>query len=184
MEDTKEKIPYIVINRRNTDVHMECESDYKEKLQETFMNVLQTCMEYHEFCFVDESKLFGLEDDDGEVASLDEEVASLDEEVASLDEEVASLDEEVASLDEEVASLDEEVADLEDLVCDDCGCRVVQKKYITIVNKVKYCGACKPTTSNIDKSIYDRFQKFLDKKGGSSEIWYFVDNDWIKFTVD
>ena len=156
MEDTKEKIPYIVINRRNTDVHMECESDYKEKLQETFMNVLQTCMEYHEFCFVDESKLFGLEDDDGEVASLDEEVASLDE----------------------------EVADLEDLVCDDCGCRVVQKKYITIVNKVKYCGACKPTTSNIDKSIYDRFQKFLDKKGGSSEIWYFVDNDWIKFTVD
>jgi hypothetical protein len=149
MEDTKEKIPYIVINRRNTDVHMECESDYKEKLQETFMNVLQTCMEYHEFCFVDESKLFGLEDDDGEVASLDEEVA-----------------------------------DLEDLVCDDCGCRVVQKKYITIVNKVKYCGACKPTTSNIDKSIYDRFQKFLDKKGGSSEIWYFVDNDWIKFTVD
>ena len=149
MEDTKEKIPYIVINRRNTDVHMECESDYKEKLQETFMNVLQTCMEYHEFCFVDESKLFGLEDADGEVASLDEEVA-----------------------------------DLEDLVCDDCGCRVVQKKYITIVNKVKYCGACKPTTSNIDKSIYDRFQKFLDKKGGSSEIWYFVDNDWIKFTVD
>ena len=148
MEDTKEKIPYIVINRRNTDVHMECESDYKEKLQETFMNVLQTCMEYHEFCFVDESKLFGLEDDDDEVASL------------------------------------EEVADLEDLVCDDCGCRVVQKKYITIVNKVKYCGACKPTTSNIDKSVYDRFQKFLDKKGGSSEIWYFVDNDWIKFTVD
>jgi hypothetical protein len=148
MEDTKEKIPYIVINRRNTDVHMECESDYKEKLQETFMNVLQTCMEYHEFCFVDESKLFGLDDDD------------------------------------EVADLDEEVADLEDLVCDDCGCRVVQKKYITIVNKVKYCGACKPTTSNIDKSVYDRFQKFLDKKGGSSEIWYFVDNDWIKFTVD
>ena len=149
MEETKEKIPYIVINRRNTDVHMECESAYKENLQETFMSVLQTCMEYHEFRVVDESKLFGLDDDD---ASLDEDTT--------------------------VASLD--------LVCDDCGCRVVQKKYITIVNEVKYCGACKPSTSTstIDKGVYDRFMTFLDKKGGSNEIWYFEDNDWIKFTVD
>jgi hypothetical protein len=152
MEETKEKIPYIVINRRNTDVHMECESTYKENLQETFMSVLQTCMEYHEFRVVDESKLFGLDDHDSTVASLE----------------------------------DTTVADLEHLVCDDCGCRVVQKKYITIVNEVKYCGACKPTTSTstIDKGVYDRFMIFLDKKGGSNEIWYFEDNDWIKFTVD
>jgi len=153
MEDIKEKIPYIVINRRNTDVHMECESVCKENLQETFMNVLQTCMEYHEFCVVDESKLFGLDDDD-------------DTTVASLEDD------------------DTTIASLEDLVCDDCGCRVVQKKYIIIVNNVKYCGACKPTTSTIDKGVYDRFMTFLDKKGGSSEIWYFIDNDWIQFTVE
>ena len=161
MEETKEKIPYIVINRRNTDVHMECESAYKENLQETFMNVLQTSMEYHEFRVVDELKLFGLDDDD---ASLDEDE---DTTVADLDDEATT-----------VASLD--------LVCDDCGCRVIIKKYITIVNEVKYCGACKPTTSTstIDKGVYDRFMTFLDKKGGSSEIWYFEDNDWIKFTVD
>ena len=144
MEETKEKIPYIVINRRNTDVHMECESAYKENLQETFMNVLQTCMEYHEFRFVDEVKLFGLDD----------------EEDADLEED---------------ASLD--------LVCDECGCRVIIKKYITIVNEVKYCGACNPLMSMDNKGIYDRFMTFLDKKGGSSEIWYFIDNDWIKFTV-
>jgi hypothetical protein len=149
MEDTKEKIPYIVINRRNTDVHMECESVCKENLQETFMNVLQTCMEYHGFCFVDELKLFGIDDEDITVASLEEDTT---------------------------------VASLEHLVCDDCGCRVVQKKYITIVNNVKYCGACKPTTT-IDKGVYDQFMTFLDKKGGSSEIWYFIDNDWIHFTL-
>ena len=156
MEETKEKIPYIVINRRNTYVHMECESAYKENLQETFMNVLQTSMEYHEFRVVDELKLFGLDDDD---ASLDEDE---DTTVADLDDE-----------DTTVASLD--------LVCDDCGCRVIIKKYITIVNEDKYCGACKPTTSTIDKGVYDRFMTFLDKKGGSSEIWYFDNGHWIRF---
>jgi hypothetical protein len=145
MEDTKEKIPYIVINRRNTDVHMECESAHKENLQETFMSVLQTCMEYHGFCLVDEVKLFGLEDEDEDVV--------------------------------------DETVNLADLECDECGCRVIIKKYITIVNEVKYCGACKPTTSNIDKGVYDRFQKFLDKKEGSCEIWYFENNDWVKFTM-
>jgi len=140
MENTKdnEKIPYIVINRRNTDVHMECESAYKENLQETFINVLKESMEYHHFCVVDEEKLFGL---------------------------------------------DEDTDDEEDLVCDECGCRVIIKKYITIVNEVKYCGACKPTTTTIDKGIYDRFMTFLDKKEGSCEIWYFIDNDWVKFTL-
>jgi hypothetical protein len=153
MENTKdkEKIPYIVINRRNTDVHMECESVYKENLQETFMKVLQTCMEYHEFQVVDELKLFEVEDEYTTVASLDEGTT---------------------------------VASLDDLVCDECGCRVVQKKYITIINEVKYCGACNPIIATIDKGVYDRFQKFLDKKGGSSEIWYFIDNDWINFIIE
>ena len=76
-----------------------------------------------------------------------------------------------------------EIEDLdEDLKCHECGCHVVLEKYITIVNGVKYCGACKPSVT-IDKSIYDRFQKFLDRKNSESEIWYFEDGDWIKFTI-
>lgn len=131
----KEKIPYIVIEKRgNGETNIECESVCKDKLQETLLNVLQESMEYHEFCFVDEEKLFEVEDLD------------------------------------------------EDLECNECGCRVVLEKYITIVNGVKYCGACKPSVT-IDKSIYDRFQKFLNRKNSESEIWYFENNDWVKFTA-
>ena len=130
-----EKIPYIVIERRGDgETNIECESVCKETLQETLLNVLQESMEYHEFCFVDEAKLFEIEDLN------------------------------------------------EDLECHECGCIVVLEKYITIVNGFKYCGACKPSIT-IDKLIYDRFQKFLDRKGSESEIWYFEDGDWIKFTV-
>ena len=130
-----EKIPYIVIDKRcDGETRIECESVCKEKLQETLLNVLQESMEYHEFCFVDEAKLFQIEDLD------------------------------------------------EDLECNECGCIVVLEKYITIVNGVKYCGACKPSIT-IDKSIYDRFQKFLNRKNSESEIWYFENNDWVKFTV-
>jgi hypothetical protein len=76
-----------------------------------------------------------------------------------------------------------EIEDLdEDLKCHECGCIVVLEKYITIVNGVKYCGACKPSIT-IDKSIYDRFQKFLNRKNSESEIWYFEDGDWVKFTI-
>jgi hypothetical protein len=134
-----EKIPYIVIERRGDgETNIECESVCKEKLQETLLNVVQESMEYHEFCFVDEAKLFEIDD-------LDEDLD-------------------------------------EDLKCNECGCIVVLEKYITIVNGFKYCGACKPSVT-IDKSIYDRFQKFLDRKGSESEIWYFEDGDWVKFTV-
>ena len=125
-----EKIPYIVIERgEKSESHFEFNSVCKENLQETLLKVLQECMEYHEFCYVDEEKLF------------------------------------------------------EGLECDECGCQVVLNKYITVVNQVKYCGACKPSVK-IDKGIYDRFQKFLYKKGSSSEIWYFEDEDWNKFTLE
>ena len=128
-----EKIPYIVIDTRdNGETNIECESVCKDDLQETLLKVLQDCMEYHEFEFVDEEKLF----ETGK-----------------------------------------------NLECDECGCRVVLEKYITIVNSVKYCGACKPN-NQINKCLYDRFQKFLDKKGSVSEIWYFEDGDWIKFTTE
>ena len=112
----------------------------KDNLQETLLKELQLCIEYHEFRFVDEEKLFEIEDDD---ESLETD---------------------------------------ESLECDECGCRVVLKKYITVVNEVKYCCACKPNVT-IDKEIYERFQKFLDRKGSSSEIWYFENGDWVKFTV-
>jgi hypothetical protein len=128
-----EKIPYIVIDTRGEgETSIECESVYKDDLDERLLKVLQECMEYHEFRFVDEEKLFELE---------------------------------------------------KNLECDECGCQVILQEYITIVNKVKYCGACKPSMT-IDKSIYDRFQKFLDRKNAVSEIWYFEDGDWVKFTVE
>jgi hypothetical protein len=136
-----EKIPYIVIEKRGEDkTSIECESVCKEKLQETLLNVLQESMEYHEFKFVDEEKLFEIED------------------------------------------LDEDLKTVVNLECDECGCCVVLEKYKTIVNGVKSCGACKPSVT-IDKSVYDRFQKFLDRKNSESEIWYFEDGDWIKFTI-
>jgi hypothetical protein len=143
-----EKIPYIVIEKRGEgETSIECESVCKEKLQETLLKVLQESMEYHEFRFVDEEKLFQID------ASL------------------------------EIEDFDEDLKTVASLECHECGCRVVLEKYITIVNGVKYCGACKPSVI-IDKSIYNRFQKFLDRKNSESEIWYFEDGDWIKFTVD
>lgn len=140
-----EKIPYIVIEKRcDCETSIECESVCKEKLQETLLKVLQESMEYHEFRFVDEDKLF-------EIEELDED-------------------------------LDEDLKTVASLECNECGCRVVLEKYITIVNGLKYCGTCKPSVT-IDKSIYNRFQKFLDRKNSESEIWYFEDGDWIKFTI-
>ena len=136
-EKENEKIPYIVMDRCNTEVHIECESAYKDNLQETLTNELQTCMEYHEFW------------------SFDSEADAILE------------------------------ADVDDnaLECDECGCRVVLKKYITIVNEVKYCGACKPSLK-IDKGVFERFQKFIDRKGSTSEIWYFEDGEWLKFIIE
>lgn len=131
------KIPYIVIDTRGqNETNIECESVCKDDLQETLLKVIQECMEYHEFEFVDEEKIF--ETDEG----LEE-----------------------------------------NLECDECGCQVVLKKYITIVNEVKYCGACKPNNP-IDKRVYERFQKFLDKKSSVSEIWYFDNGDWVKFMAE
>jgi formylmethanofuran dehydrogenase subunit E len=143
------KIPYIVIDTRGKgETNIECYSVCKEDLEETLLKVLQECMEYHEFCFVDEEKLF-------EVDSVSKEELESEKSLES-------------------------VAGLE---CDECGCQVVLEKYITIVNEVKYCGACKPSIT-IDKSIYDRFQKFLDRNSSVSEIWYFEDGDWLKFMIE
>ena len=134
------KIPYIVIDTRGkNETNIECESVCKDDLQETLLKVIQECMEYHEFEFVDEEKIFETDE------NLEE--------------------------------------GLENLECDECGCQVVLKKYITIVNEAKYCGACKPNNP-IDKRVYERFQKFLDKKSSVSEIWYFDNGDWVKFMAE
>ena len=138
-EKEKDKIPYIVMDRCNTDVHIECHSVCKDNLQETVIKELHTCMEYHEFRFVDEEKLFQLDVD--------------------------------------------EFDDDNDIECDECGCRVVLEKYITIVNGAKYCGACKPSVK-IDKQLFERFQKFIDRKNETSKIWYFENGEWIIFTVE
>ena len=58
----KIKIPYIVIDTRGEgETSIECESVCKDDLDERLLKVLQECMEYHEFRFVDEEKLFELE---------------------------------------------------------------------------------------------------------------------------
>ena len=146
------KIPYIVIDTRGKgETNIECESVCKDDLQETLMKVLKECMEYHEFEFVNEEKLF----------ETDESIKS--EKGLETDKSLEKLK--------------------EDLECDECGCRVILKKYITIINEVKYCGACKPNNP-IDKGVYDRFQKFLNKKDAVSEIWYFQDGDWVKFMAE
>jgi hypothetical protein len=80
-------------------------------------------------------------------------------------------------------AIDEKLENLETvtgLECDEYSCQVILEKYITIVNEVNYCGACKPYNT-INKEIYDRFQKFLNNKTAASEIWYFDNGDWIKF---
>ena len=147
-----EKIPYIVIDTRGkSKTNIECESVYKDDLDKTLLNVLKECMEYHEFEFVNEEKLF----------ETDESIKS--EKGLETDKSLEKLK--------------------EDLECDECGCRVILKKYITIINEVKYCGACKPNNP-IDKGVYDRFQKFLNKKDAVSEIWYFQDGDWVKFMAE
>jgi DNA-directed RNA polymerase subunit RPC12/RpoP len=144
----KDKIPYIVIDTRGKgETNIECESICKDDLQETLLKVLKECMEYHEFEFVDEEKLFEVEESIKSGKSL------------------------------------EELESEKNLECDECGCQVILKKYITIINEVKYCGACKPNNP-INKGVYDRFQKFLNKKGGVNEIWYFEDGDWVKFTIE
>ena len=133
------KIPYIVIDTRGqNETNIECESVCKDDFDERLLKVLKECMEYHEFGFVDEEKLF---------------------------------------------EMDKNLESVADLECEECGCQVILQEYITIVNEVKYCGACKPTAP-IDKRVYDRFQKFLDKKGAVSEIWYFQDGDWVKFMIE
>ena len=72
-----------------------------------------------------------------------------------------------------------------DLECDDCGCRVVARIYITVTPDGKFCGACNPNLDiEIDKKMYDKFMKFIDDKNESCEISYFENNIWYKFVIE
>ena len=69
--------------------------------------------------------------------------------------------------------------------CYECECRVVSKKYITIVDGKKYCGGCNPTPKPIvTKETYNRFMRFLKNNNENCDIIYFKDGKWVDFTVE
>ena len=69
-----------------------------------------------------------------------------------------------------------------DLICDECECKVISNKYISVTGDSKLCSACSPSIT-INKDIFNRFMKFLEDKDEFCTIIYFKDNEWIKFTV-
>jgi hypothetical protein len=69
--------------------------------------------------------------------------------------------------------------------CYECECRVVSKKYITIVDGKKYCGGCNPTPKPIvTKETYNRFMLFLKNNNENCDIIYFKDGKWVDFVVE
>jgi hypothetical protein len=69
--------------------------------------------------------------------------------------------------------------------CYECECRVVSKKYITIVDGKKYCGGCNPTPKPIvTKETYNRFMQFLKNNNENCDIIYFKDGKWVDFVVE
>jgi hypothetical protein len=82
---------------------------------------------------------------------------------------------------EDSISIDESIDEL-DLICDECECRVISNKYISVTADSKLCSACSPSIT-INKDIFDRFMQFLEDNDEFCAIIYFKDNEWIKFTV-
>jgi hypothetical protein len=83
---------------------------------------------------------------------------------------------------------EDEIEDDDDEVdeeCYECECRVVSKKYITIVDGKKYCGGCNPTPKIIvTKEIYSRFMQFLKNNNENCDIIYFKHGKWVDFIVE
>ena len=82
---------------------------------------------------------------------------------------------------EDSISIDESI-DESDLICDECECRVISNKYISVTADSKLCSACSPSIT-INKDIFDRFMQFLEDNDEFCAIIYFKDNEWIQFTV-
>ena len=82
---------------------------------------------------------------------------------------------------EDSISIDESIDEL-DLICDECECRVISNKYISVTADSKLCSACSPSIT-INKDIFDRFMQFLEDNDEFCAIIYFKDNEWIQFNV-
>lgn len=76
---------------------------------------------------------------------------------------------------------DEEI----DEECYECECRVVLKKYITIVDGKKYCGGCNPNPKPVvTKKTYSKFLEFLKNNNENCDIIYFKDGKWVDFIIE
>jgi hypothetical protein len=72
------------------------------------------------------------------------------------------------------------------LTCDDCECRVISKKYITVIDGKNFCGSCNPGSNDniiVNKETHSRFTKFLKQNYEKCDIIYFKDGKWIDFEV-
>ena len=95
----------------------------------------------------------------------------------------------IHDFDYEEEELDDELEEEEDddynEECYECECRVVSKKYITIVDGKKYCGGCNPNPKPIvTKETYSRFIQFLKNNNENCDIIYFKDGKWVDFVVE
>ena len=73
-----------------------------------------------------------------------------------------------------------------DLTCDECDCRVVSKKYITVIDGKKLCGSCNSNPNDniiVNKETHSHFTKFLKQKYEKCDIIYFMDGKWCDFIV-
>jgi hypothetical protein len=76
--------------------------------------------------------------------------------------------------------------DNKELTCDECECRVVSKKYITVLNDKKLCGSCNSAPNNniiVNKETFNQFTKFLKQNREKCDIIYFKDDKWCDFKV-
>ena len=159
-----QQIPYIVINKRlHSDGDLMTHIDYESASEDKLYTTL--LKEFH-FCMLYHDFHYNFEEKLFEIEDLDVDDVDVEVEAEALD------------------------VDVEDLECDECGCRVVSKEYITAVDSSKFCGACSPSTcpspsdASIDKKIFAEFRRFLDKKGRKCDILYFNSNEWKRFTIE
>lgn len=71
-----------------------------------------------------------------------------------------------------------------ELTCDKCWCRVTSKKYITIIDNKRFCGACNPVNNILNKKLFDNFKLYLKKTKENCDIIYFKDGKWNDFVIN
>jgi len=70
-----------------------------------------------------------------------------------------------------------------ELTCDNCWCRVINKKYITVIDGKRFCGACNPVNKVINKKLFDNFKLYLKRSKENCDIIYFKDSIWHDFVI-